>query len=177
MHKQSAVLHNTVEMVCLNAKTNTFQDHLRSETSGILQTLSQTFRVQMPFLNTPNKRPFEKEELQQLFSFPLSCVVFTNRRRPNEEIGDELARESFIIQDINPEIWTSDLENYIDTVLEENEENFKNKAQVKILDDYCEKDGGCCLEVRGEIITSVIKDGASKKTSLAIKGGELSARK
>lgn len=50
------------------------------------------------------------------------------------------------MRDVNPKVWTTALESYIDTVIEGNGETFKNKAQVKILDVgeelfrlYCEK--------------------------------------
>ncbi|CAG8492648.1 13798_t:CDS:2 [Racocetra persica] len=47
--------------------------------------------------------------------------------------------------DVNPEVWTTALEGYINTVIEGNKETFKNKAQTKVSDEeelfrsYCEK--------------------------------------
>ena len=35
-----------------------------------------------------------------------------------EEVGKELATELLTIQDINPDVWTTTLEGYIDTVIE-----------------------------------------------------------
>jgi len=58
----------------------------------------------------------------------------------------ELARKVLTLRDINPEVWSSILESYVDTVLDGNEEDFKNKAQNKLSDAkdelfrlYCEK--------------------------------------
>lgn len=35
-----------------------------------------------------------------------------------EEVGEELARKMLTVRDTNPEVWTSTLESYIDTVLD-----------------------------------------------------------
>ena len=58
----------------------------------------------------------------------------------------KLARKVLTLRDINPEVWSSTLESYVDTVLDGNEEDFKNKAQNKLSDAkdelfrlYCEK--------------------------------------
>ena len=58
----------------------------------------------------------------------------------------KLARKVLTLRDINPEVWSSILESYVDTVLDGNEEDFKNKAQNKLSDVkdelfrlYCEK--------------------------------------
>ncbi len=77
------------DTVYLNVRTSAFQAHLQSEsslsvrtsetprtsetfgspstegTSRTPQTPPQTFRDLTPLLDTPNKRPFEKGELQQ----------------------------------------------------------------------------------------------------------------
>jgi hypothetical protein len=57
------------DVICLNAKTDIFQAHLQSESvTPILppapKTPPQTSRDLTPLMSTPNKRPYEKEELQ-----------------------------------------------------------------------------------------------------------------
>ncbi|GBC10922.2 hypothetical protein GLOIN_2v1693707 [Rhizophagus irregularis DAOM 181602=DAOM 197198] len=58
-------------------------------------------------------------------------------------IGAELANKFSSVRDINPEIWTPDLEKYIDNVLKKSGKQFKNATLVDVPDDlfrlYCEK--------------------------------------
>ncbi|KAF0475633.1 hypothetical protein F8M41_024581 [Gigaspora margarita] len=154
MHKQSVVLHNTVEeTVCLDAKTNAFQAHLWSgsplsvETSKTPRTSQLTSRALTSLLNTPDKRPFEKEEFQQYIQkISIVCAFDRTIEDLTKEIGEELAKEVLAIRDNNPDAWTTSLEHYIDTVVEGDNETFKNKAQVKpsnvgeeLFKLYCEK--------------------------------------
>ena len=62
------------------------------------------------------------------------------------EIGTELTKELFSMRDRNPVVWNSDLEEYINDVLKESGENFKNAVINKNYKDidkgfrlYCEK--------------------------------------
>ncbi|RIB16384.1 hypothetical protein C2G38_2038620 [Gigaspora rosea] len=154
MHKQSVVLHHIVEeTVCLNAKTNALQAHLWSNsplpvgTSKTLRTPPQTFRAQTSFLNTSDERPFEKEEFQQYIqTISIVCAFDRTIEDLTKEIGEELAKEVLTIRDNNPDEWTTSLENYIDTVVEGDNETFKTKAQAKtsnvgeeLFRYYCEK--------------------------------------
>jgi hypothetical protein len=59
------------------------------------------------------------------------------------EIGAELANKLSSVRDTNPEVWTTDLERYIDNVLKQSGKKFKNALLVDVPDDlfrlYCEK--------------------------------------
>ena len=59
------------------------------------------------------------------------------------EIGAELANKLSSVRDTNPEIWTPDLEKYIDNVLKKSGKQFKYATLVDVPDDpfrlYCEK--------------------------------------
>ena len=59
------------------------------------------------------------------------------------EIGLELTNKLSSIRDINPEAWTLNLENYVDTVIRKSGKDFKIAALVEIPDElfrsYCEK--------------------------------------
>jgi hypothetical protein len=49
------------------------------------------------------------------------------------EIGADLANKLSSVRDTNPEIWTPDLENYIDNVLGKFGKDFKTAALVEML--------------------------------------------
>ncbi|CAJ0909073.1 18487_t:CDS:2 [Entrophospora sp. SA101] len=53
--------------------------------------------------------------------------------RESNQVGNDADRT---IEDLTKEVdvWTATLENYIDTVIEENNETFKNKSQIKVSD-------------------------------------------
>ena len=59
------------------------------------------------------------------------------------EIGMDLANQLSSVRDVNPEVWTSDLENYIDNVLGKSGKDFKTAALVEVPNEifrlYCEK--------------------------------------
>ena len=59
------------------------------------------------------------------------------------EIGAELANKLSSVRDTNPEVWTSDLEKYIDTALKNTGKKFKTAVLVEVPDElfrlYCEK--------------------------------------
>ncbi|CAG8643548.1 3350_t:CDS:2, partial [Rhizophagus irregularis] len=54
----------------------------------------------------------ETEDIQQF------CVFGKTIEDLMEEVGEELARKMLTVRDTNPEVWTSTLESYIDTVLD-----------------------------------------------------------
>ncbi|CAB4441328.1 unnamed protein product [Rhizophagus irregularis] len=93
---------------------------------------------------TPNKRPISNEEILQ-YSEDISviCAFDKSIAELNLIIGAELANKFSSVRDINPEIWTPDLEKYIDNVLKKSGKQFKNATLVDVLDDlfrlYCEK--------------------------------------
>jgi hypothetical protein len=59
------------------------------------------------------------------------------------EIGWELADKISSIRDTIPEVWTSDLERYIDNALNNTGKNFKTAVLIEVPDElfrlYCEK--------------------------------------
>lgn len=62
------------------------------------------------------------------------------------EISIKLAKELTSMRDRNPAIWNPTLEGYIDTILKESEDKFKDMVQNKDIRDidepfrlYCEK--------------------------------------
>jgi hypothetical protein len=98
-------------------------------------------------MSTPNKRPYEKEELQ-LFIQDISivCAFGETIEELSSEIGEELAVEVTSMRDINPAVWTPALEKYLDTIFEETMDNFQTKVRTKLSEDedelfrlYCEK--------------------------------------
>ncbi|CAI2198494.1 12639_t:CDS:2, partial [Funneliformis geosporum] len=111
------------------------------------KTPPQNFRDLTPLMSTPNKRPYEKEELQ-LFIQDISivCAFWETIEELSSEIGEELAVEVFSMRDINPAVWTPALEKYLDTIFEETMDNFQTKVRTKLSEDedelfrlYCEK--------------------------------------
>ncbi|CAI2193383.1 2282_t:CDS:2, partial [Funneliformis geosporum] len=152
-HKRSVIIHSTTEdVICLNAKTDIFQAHLQPESVPPIllpapKTPPQNFRDLTPLMSTPNKRPYEKEELQ-LFIQDISivCAFWETIEELSSEIGEELAVEVFSMRDINPAVWTPALEKYLDTIFEETMDNFQTKVRTKLSEDedelfrlYCEK--------------------------------------
>ncbi|CAG8446127.1 11266_t:CDS:2 [Cetraspora pellucida] len=92
MHRRSVVLHYTFEeTVCLNAKNNAFKAHLWSGpllpvgSSETPRTPPQTFRALTSLLNTPDKRPFEKEEFKE------TIVDLTKEIKDDRFLVSELA--------------------------------------------------------------------------------------
>uniref|UniRef100_U9T503 Uncharacterized protein n=1 Tax=Rhizophagus irregularis (strain DAOM 181602 / DAOM 197198 / MUCL 43194) TaxID=747089 RepID=U9T503_RHIID len=81
----------------------------------------------------------------ELYSEDISviCAFDKSIAELNLVIGAELANKFSSVRDINPEIWTPDLEKYIDNVLKKSGKQFKNATLVDVLDDlfrlYCEK--------------------------------------
>ncbi|RGB39113.1 hypothetical protein C1646_664873 [Rhizophagus diaphanus] len=74
------------------------------------KTPPQTHRKLTHLLNTPNKRPIEKEEL------------WPNWKRKLVELTKELSS----IRDRNPAIWNPALEQYINTTIKESGDKFKD---------------------------------------------------
>ncbi|CAG8694818.1 18689_t:CDS:2, partial [Racocetra persica] len=87
------------ETVYLNAKTDAFQT--RSQNLYYLWELQEHYELQ------------ELRELHRKLS---------DNRNLAEEVREEVARELSIIRDANSEVWTTTLEGYINTVIEENKE-------------------------------------------------------
>jgi len=111
------------------------------------KTPPQTHRELAHLLNTPNKRPIEKEELwhytQNHF---VICAFALTTKELEAEIGIELTKELSSMRDRNPAIWNPVLEGYIDTVLKESGDKFKDVVRNKDIRDidepfrlYCEK--------------------------------------
>ncbi|CAB5197088.1 unnamed protein product [Rhizophagus irregularis] len=81
----------------------------------------------------------------ELYSEDISviCAFDKSIAELNLVIGAELANKFSSVRDINPEIWTPDLEKYIDNVLKKSGKQFKNATLVDVPDDlfrlYCEK--------------------------------------
>ncbi|CAG8749266.1 16341_t:CDS:2, partial [Racocetra persica] len=167
--RQSAVLNDTVEnTLLLNSKTEIIQAQLQpsdallspdplspsitiqlSDATDTLppKTPPQTPRELTYLLNTPNKRPIEKEELWDYTqNNSVICAFALTAKELETEIGTELTKELFSMRDRNPVVWNSDLEEYINDVLKESGENFKNAVINKNYKDidkgfrlYCEK--------------------------------------
>lgn len=149
MQSQSVALHNTVETtICLNAKTEALQSHIQSQSLISPKTPPQTYQnLKLTHLKTtPNKRPLEKEELQQ-YSQDISiiCAFTMTKGKLIKEIGEKLVEELSSVRTINPPIWTPALDKYIDNILNKSKNDFKRA----VLDNpdtgdelfklYCEK--------------------------------------
>ncbi|CAG8649602.1 467_t:CDS:2, partial [Paraglomus occultum] len=93
-------------------------------------------------MTTPNKRP-QRKEVQQYLCNTVICAFDKPISELTLEIGENLAKELCTIRDINPKVWTSDLENYIDTALNNVGKKFKAAVLVEVPDElfrlYCEK--------------------------------------
>ncbi|CAB4404655.1 unnamed protein product [Rhizophagus irregularis] len=111
------------------------------------KTPPQTHRELTHLLNTPNKRPTEKEELwlytQNNF---VICAFALTSKELEAEIGVELTKELSSIRDRNPAIWNPALEQYINTTIKETGDKFKDVVRNKDIIDidepfrlYCEK--------------------------------------
>ncbi|RHZ80490.1 hypothetical protein Glove_134g75 [Diversispora epigaea] len=167
--RQSAVLNDTVEnTLFLNSKTDVIQAQLQP--SGALQSsdaLSSSIAIQLSdatdtlphktppqtprelahLLNTPNKRPIEKEELWNYTqNNSVICAFALTAKELETEIGIELTKELSSIRDRNPVVWNSALEEYINATLKESGEKFKDAVRNKNYKDiderfrlYCEK--------------------------------------
>ncbi|CAG8599562.1 11250_t:CDS:2 [Paraglomus brasilianum] len=94
-------------------------------------------------MTTPNKRPRRKEVQQYSEDICVICAFDKPISELTLEIGEDLAKELCTIRDINPKVWTSDLENYIDTALKNVGKKFKAAVLVEVPDElfrlYCEK--------------------------------------
>ncbi|KAG9301129.1 hypothetical protein G9A89_012512 [Geosiphon pyriformis] len=152
-HKRLVIIHSTTEdLICLKAETDIFQAHLKlGSVPPILlpapKTPPQTFIDLTPSKLTPNKRPYEKEELQ-LFIQDVSivCAFGETIEELSLKIGEELAVEVSSMRDINPAVWTPALEKYLDAIFNETMDNFQTKVRTKLSGDgdepfrlYCEK--------------------------------------
>ncbi|KAG9293507.1 hypothetical protein G9A89_005510 [Geosiphon pyriformis] len=98
------------DVICLNAKTDIFQAHLQSgSVLPILppapKTPPQTFIDLTPLKITPNKRPYEKEELQQFIQdISIVCASGETIEELSSKIGEELAVEVSSMRHINPAV-------------------------------------------------------------------------
>ncbi|CAG8557479.1 11358_t:CDS:2, partial [Paraglomus occultum] len=152
-HKRLVSIHGTTEdVICLNAKTDILQAHLQSESIPPIlpsapKTPPQTCMDLSPLKSTPNKRSYEKEELQ-LFIQDVSIVCASGQtfEELSSKIEEELAVEVSSMRDTNPAVWTPALEKYLDAIFEETMDNFQTKVQTKLSGDgderfrlYCEK--------------------------------------
>ncbi|CAG8615146.1 10662_t:CDS:2, partial [Paraglomus brasilianum] len=111
-------------------RTNNTTD-LESAESPVPRTPPQAPR---DLTTTPNKY---SEDISIICAFDKSVAELTL------EIGAELANKLYSVRNTNPQIWTPDLEKYIDNVLKKSGKQFKNAALVDVPDDlfrlYCEK--------------------------------------
>ncbi|CAG8625182.1 3221_t:CDS:2, partial [Ambispora gerdemannii] len=161
--RHSAVLNNTVEnTLLLNSKTEIIQARLQpldallssdalqlSDATDTLppKTPPQTPRELAHLLNTPNKRPIEKEELWDYTEKnSVICAFALTAKELETKIGIELTKELSSMRDRSPVVWNSALEEYINTTLKESDEKFKNAVRNKNYNDmdegfrlYCEK--------------------------------------
>ncbi|CAG8849001.1 35809_t:CDS:2, partial [Gigaspora margarita] len=114
VQSQSAALHNTVEV------DKALQSHIQSQSLISPKTPLQTYQnLKLTHLKTtPNKRPLEKEELQQ-YSQDISiiCAFTMTKGKLIKEIGEKLVEELSSVRTINPPIWTPALDKYIDNIL------------------------------------------------------------
>ncbi|CAG8649966.1 8109_t:CDS:2, partial [Acaulospora morrowiae] len=79
---------------------------------------------------TSNKRPLNNKEIQQYTNdISVMCAFNMTPSELSVEVGGELANELFSIRDTNPEVWTSDLEKYIDNVLNNNGNQYEIAVQ------------------------------------------------
>ncbi|CAG8641747.1 10104_t:CDS:10, partial [Ambispora leptoticha] len=161
--RHSTVLNNTVEnTLLLNSKTEIIQARLQpldallssdalqpSDATDTLppKTPPQTPRELAHLLNTPNKRPIEKEELWDYTEKnSVICAFALTAKELETKIGIELTKELSSMRDRSPVVWNSALEEYINTTLKESDEKFKNAVRNKNYKDmdegfrlYCEK--------------------------------------
>ncbi|KAF0425124.1 hypothetical protein F8M41_006378 [Gigaspora margarita] len=89
-----------------------------SAESPVPRTPPQVSRVLTSLTTTPNKRPISnKEILQYSEDISVICAFDKSVDELTLEIGAELANELSSVHDTNPEIWTPDVEIYIDNIL------------------------------------------------------------
>ncbi|CAB5298289.1 unnamed protein product [Rhizophagus irregularis] len=96
-----------------------------------------------PLERTPNKRPLNKDEIQQ-YSEDISviCAFDKTISELTLEISTELANKLYFVRVTNPEVWISNLEKYINTALKNTGKEFKTAVLVEVPDElfqlYCE---------------------------------------
>ncbi|CAG8648275.1 9422_t:CDS:2 [Funneliformis mosseae] len=102
---------------------------------SVPRTPSQALRDLTPLEIIPNKRPLNKEEIQQ-YSEDISviCAFDKTISELTLEISAKLANKLSFVRDTNPEVWTSDLEKYIDTALKNTGKKFKTAVLVEVPD-------------------------------------------
>ncbi|RIB28917.1 hypothetical protein C2G38_2156758 [Gigaspora rosea] len=146
VQSQSAALHNIVETtICLNAKTEALQAHIQSKSLISSKAPLQTYQnLKLTHLKTtPNKQPLELQQYSQDIS--IICAFMMAKDKLIKEIGKELAEELSSVHTINPPVWTSALDKYIDNIINKSKNDFKRA----VLDNpdtgdelfklYCEK--------------------------------------
>ncbi|CAG8609333.1 6330_t:CDS:2 [Paraglomus occultum] len=71
-----------------------------------------------PLIVMPNKRPLENFELQKYYeNATVICAFRKSYTELEREIGTYLALKACTVRDINPPVWTTSLESYVDSVL------------------------------------------------------------
>ncbi|CAG8786139.1 9847_t:CDS:2, partial [Cetraspora pellucida] len=108
-----------------------------------LKTLIQTPRDISSLMSTPNKRPLEKEVQQYSENISVVCAFGKTASELALEIGEECAIELFSVRNTTPSVWTSDLEEYLDSILKEAGDDFRTRFYVKkpieLFRLYCDK--------------------------------------
>ncbi|CAJ0641530.1 11008_t:CDS:2 [Entrophospora sp. SA101] len=114
------------ETINVTSHTEAFESYLQpSFLSNIESSLfeSETPSPQSPFgsisvIRTPNKRPFENPEVKKYCQDSTVICAFGMKQKDLEaEIGKELTQEVLSTCKFNPLLWTSKLEEYIDSAL------------------------------------------------------------
>ncbi|CAG8502447.1 27289_t:CDS:2 [Dentiscutata erythropus] len=106
--------------------------NISDSSNSLPKTPPQTPRELAHLLNTPNKRPIEKEELWHYTQTNFVIYAFTlTKEELNVEIGTKLSEELSFMRERNPVIWNSALEEYLDTTLNESGNKFKDLLQLR----------------------------------------------
>ncbi|CAG8671661.1 2348_t:CDS:2, partial [Cetraspora pellucida] len=133
-------------------KMNFMQDYIHNNEMDSTACLQLEFplktSIQIPrdmssLMSTPNKRPLEKEVQQYSENISVVCAFGKTTSDLALEIGEECAIELFSDRNTIPSVWTSDLEEYLDSILKEVGNDFKTRLYAKKPDElfrfYCEK--------------------------------------
>ncbi|CAG8531550.1 8009_t:CDS:2 [Paraglomus occultum] len=141
LRKQSNVLEEAVE----TARSKSLNDNAKQTPFGEFGSAKANIEFDMlvnyVYFRTLNFFMFDSY-------YQDACIVCAFGKTSEElekEIGVELAQKVLAVRDINPAVWTPELEKYLDSTLVKTYEDFKMALQEPFVDDnnrfrlYCEK--------------------------------------
>ncbi|CAJ0637019.1 7277_t:CDS:2 [Entrophospora sp. SA101] len=129
------------ETINLTSHTEAYQSYLQPSILSNIEPLpfeyeipsSQSSPGSPSIIRTPNKRPFENPEVKKYCQDSTIVCAFGMKPKDLEaEIGKELVQEVLSTHKVNPLLWTSKFEEYIDNILKKSGDEFEKALQKNV---------------------------------------------